>query len=120
MTISPYGDRQVWVWSRHPSLVNIPKIRSDNVVAVSGEPLELLKMAQQKGFRHVYVDGGTTIHKFLAQGCIDDLVLTRVPLLLGEGIPLFLEMQRLSLEHVSTKSYSNGLVQSQYRVKHEM
>lgn len=114
----PYGDRQVWVWSRDPSSVTIPKIRSNKVVGVSGEPRELLKMAQQKGFRHVYVDGGTTIKNFLSQGCIDDLILTRVPLLLGEGIPLFVEMQRISLEHVSTKSYSNGLVQSHYRVKH--
>ncbi len=116
----PYGDRQVWVWSRSPSSVEIPKIRSNNVVGVSGEPRELLEMAQQKGFRHVYVDGGTTIKHFLLQGCIDDFILTRVPMLLGEGIPLFSEMQRLSLEHVSTKSYPNGLVQSYYRVKNDM
>lgn len=116
----PYGDRQVWVWSRHPSTVHIPKMRSNNVVASSGEPRELLKMTQQNGFRHVYVDGGTTIKHFLSQGCIDNLILTRVPMLLGEGIPLFLEMQRLLLEHVSTKSYSNGLVQSHYRAKNDM
>ena len=114
----PYGDRQVWIWSRHPSLVDIPRIRAKNVVALSAEPHELLRMAQQKGFRHVYVDGGTTIQQFLKQGCIDELVLTRVPLLLGDDIPLFLETPRLSLEHMSTKSYSNGLVQSHYRVKH--
>lgn len=114
----PYGDRQVWVWSRHPSLVKIPQIRSNNAVAVSTSPQELLRMAQQKGYRHAYIDGGTTIQQFLQQGCIDDLVLTRVPILLGKGIPLFLETPRLSLEHVSTYSYSNGLVQSHYRVKH--
>ena len=110
----PYGDRQVWIWSRHPSLVDI-QIRANSVVALSAEPHELLRMGQQKGFRH---DGGTTIQQFLKQGCIDELVLTRVPLLLGDGIPLFLETPRLSLEHMSTKSYSNGLVQSHYRVKH--
>ena len=104
----PYGDRQVWVWRRHPSLVNIPKIRASNVVALSEEPRELLRMAQQKGFRHVYVDGGTTMQQFLEKDCIDELILTRVPLLLGEGIPLFSETPRLSLEHVSTKSYSTA------------
>jgi len=114
----PYGDRQVWIWSRNPSVVKIPQIRSNNAVAVSAAPKELMRMAQQKGYRHVYVDGGTTIQQFLQQDCIDDLVLTRVPLLLGEGIPLFLKTPRLSLEHVSTKSYSNGLVQSHYLVKH--
>jgi len=114
----PYGDRQVWIWSRNPSVVKIPQIRSSNAVAVSAAPNELMRIAQQKGYRHVYVDGGTTIQQFLQQDCIDDLVLTRVPLLLGEGIPLFLKTPRLSLEHVSTKSYSNGLVQSHYLVKH--
>lgn len=114
----PYGDRQVWVWSRHPSLVKIPQIRSSSSVVVSAAPHELLKMAQQQGYRHAYIDGGTTIQQFLKRGCIDEIVLTRVPELLGEGIPLFLETPRLSLEHVSTSSYSNGLVQSHYRVKH--
>ena len=64
------GDRQVWIWSRHPSLVNIPQIRSNNAVAVSAAPQELLRMAQQQGYRHAYtyIDGGTTIQQFLQQG----------------------------------------------------
>ena len=99
-------------------MVNIPKTRASNVVALSEEPRELLRIAKQKGFLHVYVDGGTTIQQFLEKDCIDELILTRVPLLLGEGITLFSETPRLSLEHVSTKSYTNGLVQSHYRVKH--
>ena len=115
----PYGDKQVWVWSRHPSLVKIPQIRANNVVALSAAPHELLKMAKQKGYLHAYVDGGSTIQQFLQQDCIDDLILTTAPLLLGEGIPLFKQAPKLSLEYVSTRSFSTGLVQSHYRVKHQ-
>jgi dihydrofolate reductase len=112
----PYGDKQVWIWSKNPSSVHIPQIRSTNTVAVSEAPSELMSLAQQKGYRHAYVDGGTTIQQFLQKDCIDDFILTRVPILLGEGIPLFSGIRRLSLEHLSTKAYSNGLVQSHYRV----
>lgn len=114
----PYGDRQVWVWSRNPSSVKIPQIRLNNAVALPGEPRNLMNLAKQKGYMHVYVDGGETIQQFLQSDCINDLVLTRVPLLLGEGVPFFSQTNRISLQHLSTRAYSNGLVQSHYRLKH--
>jgi dihydrofolate reductase len=64
-----------------------------------------------------YIDGGITIQRFLAAGCIDRVVITRVPVLIGAGIPLFGPVPRdISLRHVATRSYKGGLVQSEYEI----
>src|SRR5206468_7367612 len=36
-----------------------------------------------------YVDGGITVQGFLRAGLIQRLIITRVPVLIGEGIPWF-------------------------------
>ena len=36
----------------------------------------------------VYVDGGQIIQSFLRLGLIDDMTITQVPVLLGDGRPL--------------------------------
>jgi dihydrofolate reductase len=58
-----------------------------------------------------------TIQGFLREGLIDEIQLTRVPVLLGAGIPLFSNAGRkLALEHLETNAYSNGMVTTIYRV----
>ena len=65
----------------------------------------------------IYVDGGITIQRFLAAGAIQRLVITRVPVLIGTGIPLFGALHRdIVLRHVATRQYASGLVQSEYEV----
>jgi riboflavin biosynthesis pyrimidine reductase len=83
----------------------------------SGEPTEIVKQLKSRGFKHAYIDGGITIQRFLAAGCIDRLVITRVPVLIGADIPLFGPVPRdISLRHVATCSYDGGLVQSEYEI----
>lgn len=75
------------------------------------------KRARQAPTQHIYVDGGITIHGFLWAGLIQRLIITRVPLLIGAGIPLFGTLQRdIVLRHVATRQYRSGLVQSEYVV----
>ncbi|HQN08987.1 MAG TPA: dihydrofolate reductase family protein, partial [Thermoanaerobaculia bacterium] len=70
-----------------------------------------------RGFGHVYVDGGRTIQAFLRAGLIQRLVLSRVPVLIGEGIPLFGPLDAdVLLTHVATRTFAGGLVQSEYEV----
>ena len=84
---------------------------------MSGEPTEIVKQLKSRGFKHAYIDGGITIQRFLAAGCIARLVITRVPVLIGAGIPLFGPVPRdISLRHVATRSYNGGLVQSEYEI----
>lgn len=83
----------------------------------AGSPEELAGALGRDGARRVYVDGGAVIRQFLAAGCIDDLTLSVVPVLLGGGIPLFASggpEHRLHLEE--SRSWPTGLVQLRYRV----
>jgi dihydrofolate reductase len=59
-----------------------------------------------------------TIQGFLEAGLIQRVIITRIPVLLGSGIPLFGPISRdVRLEHVGTRTYPSGLVQSEYRIE---
>jgi riboflavin biosynthesis pyrimidine reductase len=82
-----------------------------------GAPADILSQLDARGIRHVYVDGGVTIQGFLRAGLIQRLIITRVPVLIGSGIPLFGVTPRdIRLEHIATRQYASGLVQSEYGV----
>ena len=64
---------------------------------------------------HLYIDGGVTIQGFLKAGLIQRLTITRIPVLLGSGIPLFGSLPHdIRLAHVATRSFPSGMVQSEY------
>ncbi len=84
---------------------------------MAGTPPEIVARLAARGMRHLYVDGGLTIQRFLAAGLIDRMVITRVPMLIGRGIPLFGPIGRdVALEHMGTRTHPGGLVTSEYRV----
>lgn len=111
----PYRGKKVVVLSSRYSkaLMRI----ADGVEGSSASPVELLHQLKGTGSTHVYVDGGKTIQSFLQAGLIDEMTITRVPVLIGEGIPLFGTLaQDIQLRHLSTKTFLSGLVQSSYKV----
>jgi riboflavin biosynthesis pyrimidine reductase len=84
---------------------------------MSGDPADIVAALEARGHRHVYVDGGVTIQRFLQAGCIDRLIITRVPMLIGSGIPLFGSLQKdIRLKHIATRQFKSGLVQSEYAI----
>ena len=109
-----YGEKPVVVLSSRP--LDFSSIKGV-VEQMSGEPAEIVKQLESRGFKHSYVDGGLTTQRFLAAGCINRMVITRVPVLIGSGIPLFGPVPRdIPLRHVATRSYTGGLVQSEYEI----
>ncbi len=110
----PYGDTRVVVLSSRP--LDLSGI--DGVVEqVNGSPTEIVAQLAARGIHHLYVDGGITIQRFLREGLVDRFIITRVPVLIGEGIPLFGTVPHdVLLEHVATRSFPSGLVQSEYNV----
>jgi dihydrofolate reductase len=110
----PYGEKPVVVLSTRPLA---PAPPGAVVERMSGTPAEILSQLAARGIRHIYVDGGITIQRFLQDGLIQRLVITRVPVLIGTGIPLFGPVARdIVLRHVGTRQYASGLVQSEYEV----
>ena len=111
----PYGDKRVVVLSSRS--LEIPNELSDSVESESCSAADLIKQLSESGAKHLYIDGGKTIQGFLSAGLIQQLIITIVPILLGGGIPLFGPLNDdIKLNHVETRSYSNGLVQSKYAV----
>jgi len=114
----PYGRKRVVVLSSRP--VDLSAVSGGSVEPMSGSPVEIVSRLEASGAHHLYVDGGITIQRFLREGLIDRLVITRVPVLIGDGIPLFGSLPRdVRLRHVATRSYPSGLVQSEYEVERE-
>jgi len=111
----PYGSKPVVVLSSKP--VPIAPDITATVEAMSGTPAEVVERLAARGYRHLYLDGGQTIQRFLATGLVDRLIVTRIPVLIGEGIPLFGRVPRdVPLRHVQTRSFPSGLVQSEYEI----
>lgn len=83
----------------------------------AGDPAPLLARLHGEGVKRVYVDGGVTVARFLAAGLLDDLTVSLIPVLLGEGIRLFPGgYAERGLELTGSRSFPSGLVQVEYRV----
>jgi dihydrofolate reductase len=112
----PYGDKRVVVLSTRA--LDFSALRGAVVEQMSGPPAEIVSRLAASGAGHLYVDGGITVQGFLRAGLVDRLVITRVPVLIGEGIPLFGSLPRdIRLRHVMTRHFPSGLVQSEYHVE---
>ena len=110
----PYGDKRVVVLSSRPVDLSVV---AGVVEQMAGSPAEIVSQLAASGAHHLYIDGGITIQRFLRAGLIQRLVITRVPVLIGDGIPLFGTLPNdIRLRHVATRHYPSGLVQSEYEV----
>jgi dihydrofolate reductase len=110
----PYGSKPTFVLSTR-SLAPAPV--GAMVERMSGSPVEVVSQLVKRGIRHAYVDGGVTIQRFLEAGLIQRLTITRVPVLIGTGIPLFGAIARdITLRHIATQQYASGLVKSEYEI----
>lgn len=108
----PY-EKPVFVVSE--SLSEIPEDLRDKVEIIKGAPEDISSSLKERGFENLYIDGGMTIQRFFAVDLIDELIITRIPILLGQGIPLFSrEIGSRNLIHKQTTIYNDCLVKSHY------
>lgn len=111
----PYGKKRVVVLSSRP--IDLSSIRNGVVEQMSGEPAEIIAKLAATGSHHLYIDGGITVQRFLRAALVDRITVTRVPVLVGSGIPLFGALPHdIQLRHIATQSYASGLVKSEYTV----
>ena len=112
----PYGKTPVVVLSSKK--VDIPRELAKTVSTMGGRVDAIVNALAARELHHLYVDGGNTIQRFLNAGAIQRLIITRIPVLIGSGIPLFGKLDRgdVRLRHVLTRSFPSGLVQSAYEI----
>ena len=109
-----YGKTPVFVLSTR----SLPPAPKEAVVEhMSGKPREIVAQLTARGIKHVYVDGGLTVQRFLEAALIDRLIINRVPVLIGQGIQLFGPLSRdIRLKHIATRTLKGGGVQSEYHI----
>ncbi len=113
----PY-EKPVFVLSA--TLKEVPEELKGRVEIVNGPVEDVLAFIHSKGFKKLYIDGGRTIQSLMEKDLIDELILTRIPVVLGGGVPLFGELtQPQWFEHVETTVHIKQLVQSHYRRKRD-
>jgi dihydrofolate reductase len=110
-----YGKKRVVILSSKP--IDLSVVDGGVVEQMGGDPAEVVAKLEASGVQHAYIDGGVTIQRFLRAGLIQRLIITRVPVLIGEGIPLFgVVPHDIPLRHIATNHYKSGLVQTEYEV----
>jgi dihydrofolate reductase len=111
----PYGKTPVVVLSSRE--LDFSSVKGPAIERMSGTPEEIVAKLEAKGAKHLYIDGGITIQRFLSVGLINRLIVTRVPVLIGDGIPLFGPLPHdVRLKHMKTTEYPGGAVRSEYEV----
>lgn len=107
----PYKGKRVVVLSN--TLIRV----REEAELFCGQLTDLTSKLGYEGVKHVWVDGGITLSKFLEANLVDDITISVIAMVLGSGIPLFSPMTR---EHkcrlVSTQSYPSGLIQLKYEI----
>ena len=112
----PYR-KTVVVMSRSLAQEDVPQELDGRVEVSQLDPLEQMRKLHRDGWKRAYVDGGNLVQSFLRAGLIADLTLTTIPVLIGDGIRLFGELEEdIKLELTGSQSFGSGLVQSRYRV----
>lgn len=110
----PYTKKVIVLSTRAVDL-SAARARGADVEVMNASPQELVDQLAAKGFRRLYIDGGLTVQRFLRAGLIDRLIVTHVPVLIGQGIPLFGALEKdLRLKLVDSRAHPGGLVQSEY------
>lgn len=108
----PYGSLPVVVLTHRPFGLSEELAKTVTIMAES--PGRVMQFFNDQGITNIYGDGGRVIQQFLAAGLVTDFIISRIPILLGQGISLFGPLpQDISLAHVKTQSYAYGLIQSQ-------
>lgn len=100
------------------SLKEVPKGYEDKIILTKGSVDEVLDEVHSKGYGRLYIDGGRTIQSFLKADKIDELIISKIPIVLGGGFPLYAALEnQLTFKHIKTEVFLDQIVQSTYARK---
>jgi dihydrofolate reductase len=109
-----YGDKPTFVLTRR----ELPRIH-DMVEFYSGDLARLVNERLRPAFRSIWFAGGGAVSgECLRRGLADEVRYSILPVLIGEGIPFFDELDRdVALHLTEIKAYKNGMVALRYEVR---
>ncbi|ROS02031.1 dihydrofolate reductase [Sinobacterium caligoides] len=114
----PYGDIPIIVLSH--TLKEPPESLHGKVEIYAGEITALISELEKRELKHAYVDGGTTITSFVNLALINQMTITKAPVLLGDGLPLFGRINRqIKLVDAEAEAFPNDFIQIKYRVDYQ-
>ena len=96
---------------------DIPPALEDKVELTKLSPKKVMALLETKGWHKAYIDGGKVVQSFIRSGLIVDMVLTTIPILIGDGLPLFGAIDEdIDLVLKDSKAFKSGLVQNHYQI----
>lgn len=112
--VFPVKHATTFVWTRHPETGS----KTAGVEFVSGEPTEIARLLQKKGFKEaVLAGGGETNDAFVGSGMVKEIIITIYPMTFGEGIKLLSKECELELQLLESQQVGDGIIRQHYRVK---
>ena len=110
----PYRDKDCFVFTR-----NKDKSKDENVTFVNKSAKDLISQLNLRDNKNIWLVGGASIvDEFLKSDLIDEFIITIIPILLGDGIPLFKgRSNEKKLKLIDAKTFDSGLVQLRYKRK---
>ncbi len=109
-----YGDKPVFVLTRR----ELPRTR-DTVELYSGDLTLLVNGRLRPAFGAIWVVGGSAVSaECLRLGLADEVRWSVLPILIGDGIPFFGNLDRdVALHLTEVNAYKNGIVELRYEVR---
>jgi dihydrofolate reductase len=109
-----YGDKPTFVLTNR----QLPRTRS-TVEFYSGDLAQLVNQRLKPAFRSIwFVGGGAVAGECLRLGLADEVRYSIVPVLIGDGIPFFGELDRdIALHLAEVRAYESGMVELRYEVR---
>ncbi len=107
----PYKGKDSFVFSRNPV-----KAHDENVTFVAGDIVHFVNELKVRQGKTIWLVGGGEINSLLLNNdLIDEIILTIVPIVLGDGIPLFAKGKiNKTLALTNSHTFENGMVQLTY------
>jgi dihydrofolate reductase len=104
------GERNVYV------LTHTPRQSIGQVTFYTGNVNSLIQKLRNENGKNIYCDGGAeVINEFLKNDLVDEMIISVIPILLGEGVRLFKDGRpEQKLEFLGAKTFDTGLVQLHY------
>jgi dihydrofolate reductase len=92
-----------------------PEYKQNAAGAFSGDIVSIIEQLNNNGYNNLYIDGGIAVQQALENDLVDEITIAKLPIILGEGIPLFSKMNnQLVFDHDSTQVFLDQIVQSKY------